>query len=164
MPKDPDSFVNSDVTDAMEKMVESFPNLFSGFDVSKVSSVHTKGKSSNRRPLSLRAVRYPFSIWMDQTYIIEVANDTWQEMDQKRKNLAVFHIMCAIPEGAFDPEGNHYRQIKRPDYELYEAEFLAAGGIPNWMENDKAQDPMEIPEDDVIRNPVTVEDVANVGV
>jgi len=164
MPKVIDYHVGPEVTDIMEKMLQTFPEVFSGFDVNLISCVHTKNKESARKPLMLKAVRYPYDVWLNKVYIVEVAEKTWAEMDQKRKNLAVFHTMCAIPEGAFDPESKDYARIKRPDYELYAEEFAVSGGVPNWMENDDAHDPMEkSKKKKVARNPVTVEDVANVG-
>lgn len=163
MPKVIDYEVRQDVTDIMEKMVEAFPQVFREFDTNQIFCVHTKGKSKDKKPIALKPVRYPYDVLIDRVYIAEVAGESWNEMDPKRRNLSVFHIMCSIPEGAFDPESKNYGKVKKPDYELYAEEFAVSGGIPDWMNNEDAKDPIGKKEDDGIeRNPVTVQGVANV--
>jgi hypothetical protein len=80
---------------------------------------------------------------MSKVYIIEVADETWSEMGEKKKRLSVFHTMCAIPEGAFDAQSENYAKIRRPDYEMYAEEFAVTGGVPNWLDNDDARDPID---------------------
>jgi hypothetical protein len=70
-------------------------------------------------------------------------------MTPKQKNLAVFHIMCAIPEDGFTESANHYGKKIKPEISMYMREFAASGGVPNWMENPAAVDPMERTEEDV---------------
>jgi len=159
MAKFTDYEVRNDVSDIMETMVKSFPQVFRGFDVNQVFCVYTKDKQDFKKPLKIRPIRYPFDILATKVYIIEVADGTWKDLDQKRKNLTVFHTMCSIPEGAFDEESKYYAKVKKPDYELFAEEFSVSGGIPNWMENDSASDPMEKIE----RIPVTIDGIANVG-
>ena len=99
-------------------------------------------------------------------------------MDSKRRNLAVFHIMCAFPEGAFDEESANYGKLKQPDIKMFMTEYAACGGVPNWMENPAAKDPMERDADDIAndapvaekepgkdikRTPLTADDVAEIG-
>lgn len=167
MAKFTDYTVNTDVTDIMVKMVDEFPKVFAGFDANLVKCVHTNGKASKRKPLSLRSVKYPYDVWLSATYVVEVAQETWVEMTDKQKNLAVFHVMCAIPEGAFDPQSKQYAGKKRPDYEVYENEFAISGGVLNWMDDEKAgKDPLEASKPKKAstgRNPVTAAAVANVG-
>lgn len=159
MSKFNDYDVKEDVNEIMEKMVETFPKVFNDFESKQIFCVHTRDKYDSKKPIRIRSVKYPFDTLIDRTYIFEVADGTWNEMDNKRKNLAVFHAMCSIPEGAFDAESKNYAKIKKPDYEIYAEEFAVSGGIPNWMENDEAKDPIE----NIERNPVTIDGIANVG-
>lgn len=149
MPRVKDYHVSSEVQDIMESIVERFPSVFEGFDVSKIGVVHTKKKASRRRPLRIVCVRYPVDVWLDKTYIVEVAEKTWQDLTQKQKNLAVFHTMCAFPEGAFDESSKNYGKKKQPDYEMFAEEFAVTNGVPNWMENPEARDPFEVNAEDL---------------
>lgn len=164
MAKFSDYEVRPEVTDIMEQMIEGFPMVFEGFDVNLVLATHTKGKENDKKPLKLVAVKYPQSIVTDKVYIVEVMEDTWKNLSQKQKNLAVFHIMCSIPPGAFDPESKKYAGKRKPDYEIYAEEYAVSGGIPNWLENDvESRDPIdvangEVPEE-IERKPVTKEDI-----
>ena len=165
MPKLSDYEVRPEVTDIMEQMIEGFPNVFEGFDVNLVLASHTKGKENDKKPLRLVAVKYPHSVMTDTVYIIEVMDDTWMKLSQKQKNLAVFHIMCSVPPGAFDPESKKYAGKRKPDYEIFAEEFAVSGGIPNWLENDvESRDPIDVANGDVAeeieRKAVTKEDIA----
>ena len=162
MSKVTDFNVSPEVTDIMVKMTEKFPKVFPGFDTQQITVSHTNGKTCSRKPLKIYPIKYPYSVLIDKAYIIEVAQDTWQEMNDKQKRLAVFHTMCAIPEGAFDSTSKNYAGKKKPDYEIYDAEFAVSGGVPNWMDNEEAQDPLEqpTPKKATGRVPVTKEDIA----
>ena len=162
----------ADVKDIMEKMLEAFPDVFQGFDVNGVLAILTKGKKA-RKPIKLTPVRYPFSVGLDYVYIVEVFEEQWEKMGQKQKNLAVFHIMCRVPESGFDPQSNNYAKQRRYDYELYQEEFAVADGVPDWYSPD-ARDPFdaagsdddqsdEAEEETVARCPVTKESIENVG-
>lgn len=160
MPKQKDYYVGPVVTEIMEKLFKNFPNVFEGFDVTQIVCVHTKDKQNARKPLTLKAVPYPYSVWMTPTYIIEVADKTWLEMSERQRNLTAFKTMCAFPEGAFDPESNNFGKIKKPDYEMYAEEFALTGGVADWMENEDVKDPLTISSKN--RKAVTIESVASV--
>lgn len=166
MAKFTDWGVCPEATDIMERIVEKYPQVFETIDVSRVGAVLTRGKSS-RFPLKLKPVKYPFNVWIDGVdYILEVFDVQWSEMDDKQKALAVFHIMCMFPQGAFDENSSDFAKKKRADYELFAEEFAVSGGVPNWMENPSAEDPLEEDSeeesDDVKRVPVTAEDITSV--
>jgi hypothetical protein len=126
----------------MERFIEHFPGMFEGFNVDNIQVVFTKKKKA-RRPIRLIPVRYPQDVFIGKPYIIEVFEAWWEKMTPKQKNLAIFHVMCAVPEGGFDEQSSHYAKKVRPDVEMYLREYCAAGGVPNWLENDAAKDPME---------------------
>jgi hypothetical protein len=166
MPKFMDYEVKPEVTDIMEKMIDGFPSVFEGFNVNQIGVTHTKkGKKKAKKPTRLIPVGYPYSVWIDKVYIIEVIEHLWANMTQKQKNLAVFHIMCSIPKDAFDPKSKSYAKKRRPDYEVFAEEFAVSGGIPNWMENEvEPRDPLEVAKGnisggDIERKPLTKEDV-----
>jgi hypothetical protein len=144
MAKFTDFQATREVADIMEGILEKFPRVFPGFDLNKIGFVHTMGKKAKKNPVKIRAVRYPYDVWMNKTYIVEVMDESWQEMSDKKKRLAVFHTMCAMPEGSFDEQSDNYAKIRKPDYEMYAEEFAVSGGVPNWMDNDDACDPDDV--------------------
>jgi hypothetical protein len=146
MAKFSDYHTSREVADIMEGIIETHPRIFPGFDLNKMGFVHTQGKKGKKNPIKIKAVRYPHDVWMSQTYIVEVAEDTWKEMGEKKRRLSVFHTMCAVPDGGFDQQSDNYAKIRKPDYEMYAEEFAVSGGVPNWHENDDARDPMEAAE------------------
>jgi len=156
----PERFVSPAVADIMEKHLRAYPEVFEGFDVNEIVCFHYKGKEDTRRPLKIKPVRDPFDMLVDKVYIIQVADATWNEMTPTQRHLAVFHTMCAIPEGAFDKESREYGKVKKPDYELFAEEFAAAGGVPNWMENPEAKDPLEKKKSSTPKRAVTTAGVA----
>jgi len=142
MPKFTDYYSDPEVRSIMEKFIAKFPGLFEGFNCDLINVVFTKKKKA-RKPIRLISVRYPQDVYISKPYIVEVFVIWWERMNQKQKNLAVFHVMCAVPEGGFDEQSSHYAGKVRPDVEMYLREFAASGGVPNWLENDAAADPMD---------------------
>jgi hypothetical protein len=137
-----------EVQDIMEKFLEKFPDIFSGFRTDGIHFIKTKKKKANR-PINLRTVGYPFDVFVGKPYIVEVFAKWWDTMNQKQRNLAVFHIMCAVPDGGFDDQSKHYAKKLKPEIEMYTLEFAATGGVPNWMDNPSAVDPMNSTADQV---------------
>jgi hypothetical protein len=159
MPKFTDYYSDPEVRNIMEKFIAKFPGLFEGFNVDGIHVVVTRKKKS-RKPIRLRTVGYPTDVFIDRPYIVEVFDAWWTKMDVKQKNLAVFHIMCAVPQGGFDPGSSHYAKKVRPDIEMYLREFAASGGVPNWMENPAARDPFDIAQEDIAAVPKDDDDAA----
>ncbi len=142
MPRFTDFYSDGEVKDIMERIVERFPDMFKGFDTESISFLTTKKKKS-ARPIRLLTVGYPMEALVNKPYVVEAFEARWLKLNPKQKNLAVFHIMCAIPEGGFTPGSNHYAKKVKPEITMYLREFAASGGVPNWMENPAAVDPME---------------------
>jgi len=166
-----------EIQDIIEKFIERFPQIFEGFDASRIGFVMTKKKKS-KVPIRLVPVGYPMDVFTNKTYLIESYKTLWEKMDQKKQNLAVFHVMCAIPEGAFDEQSKTYGKKLQPEIKMYMKEYAASGGVPNWMENPAAADPLDrtldeikedipdveaIPDDGVERSPVNKEAVEAVA-
>lgn len=181
MAKFVDFYSDREVQDIMEAFIEKFPMIFDGFDASKIGFVtvkEKKGKHSKGSALKLKKVAFPESVWINKAYILVSSAGAWNKLDQKRKNLSVWKIMCSIPQGAFDEQSKSYGKILQPDIKMFMKEFAATGGVPNWEENPAALDPMDqtteeivhnipvseaIPsEDGVDRKAVTMNDVSNV--
>jgi len=181
MAKNSDWGSGKEIQDIMERFVDRFPEMFEGFDVGHMHFIVTQKKKS-REPIKLLTVGHPQEVFVGKPYIVEAFELWWKEMNLKQKNLAVFHVMCAVPQGGFDEQSQYYGKRLQPDIKMYMREFAASGGIPNWMENPAAMDPMErtaedvandvpapdaLPEgedDGVRRSPVTKDTVAGVGV
>jgi len=159
--KSSDTMISGEVTDVMEKMVKRFGNkIFHGIDLAKVRSVHLLQKRNARIPLVLKPVPPIERLFTTHVYTVVVAHKTWVEMSEKKKNLAVFRTMCGFPEGAFDEASKNYGKKRKPDYEMYSEEFAVSGGVPNWMENEEAIDPLQNKDDKIARKPITAEAVA----
>jgi hypothetical protein len=137
-----DFYSDGEVKDIMERLVERFPDMFEGFDTDNIAFLTTKKKRS-AKPMRLISVAYPMEALINKPYIVEIFESRWKPLNPKQKNLAVFHIMCAIPEGGFNATAKHYGKKVKPEISMYMREFAASGGVPNWMENPAAIDPME---------------------
>lgn len=143
-------FPFGEARDVVEGLIDKFPGIFVGFCVEDIGFILTKRKKTkSKHPIKVRKVSYPFYVFSDLTYVFEVFETKWEKLDSKRRNLAVFHAMCSIPVDGFDPESISYGKIIKPDFELYRAEFAAAGGVADWFEDDRARDPMDIADDDM---------------
>lgn len=164
--------IDSEVKDIMEALCEAFPVVFEHFDPAKVGTIKTE-KKNLRRPVKLVKVGYPREVFCDVPFIVEVYMTWWKDMTDKQKNLALFHVMCSVRSGAFDESSNDYGKTRSYDYEMYKEEFAVTGGVPNWMENDAARDPIEVArerdaesdesEDGVRRMPITSDAVGAIS-
>jgi len=182
MSRFPENTAAPEVKEIVEAMVEHFSVMFEGFNPDAIDYISTKVKGKKKHPIKLHARTYPDIIFHSSPYLIEIFDQNWADMDATKKNLAVFHVMCGIPLGGFDSEAKEYAKKKQPDIKMYFMEFAASGGVPNWMENSEAADPLaqtekEVVEkmpsfhdsyaltedDEVVRNPVTTEGIGNIG-
>jgi hypothetical protein len=177
MPRFTDYYSTPEVKDTMNAIVDRFPQIFEGFDPDNINFIITKKKKSDR-PIKLHSTRYPMDVFSNgKPYVVEVFDEWWCDMDKKRKNIAVFNIMCAIPrEGAgFDASSNQYGKKMKPEISMYLLEYAACGGVPNWIENPSAVDPLERDGGDIVddfnmldnddgitRVPVTSKDIEDV--
>jgi len=179
-----DYYADGEIKDIMEKILDRFPQMFEGFNADKFAFIVTK-KKKEKQPIKIKSISYPAEVFVGKPYIVESFDAAWKKLDQKKKNLAVFRTMCAIPDGGFDVNSKYYGRIAKPEIVMYLREYAAAGGVPNWMENPAAADPMErtademkkdlpagivaIPEEavkadgKVSRVPITKEAIASVG-
>jgi hypothetical protein len=145
MPRFEDFRSDPEVRDIVEKLAKKFPRVFEGFTVGDVGFIVTmKKKLKGKHPIKVRAVAYPHFVFSGKTYVMEVFETKWEKLNKKQKNLAVFHSMCSIPVGGFDPGSTMYGRVLKADYELFRMEYAAAGGVADWFEDDRARDPMEI--------------------
>lgn len=151
MAKFVDFYSDREVQDIMEAFLERFTTMFEGFDAAKIGFVTTKKKGKKSGPaLKLHKVAYPHSVWLSKAYIVEAFEAAWKKLDQKKKNLSVFRIMCAIPMGGFDEQSKMYGKVLKPDINMFTREYAASGGVVNWEENPAAKDPMVQTTEDVV--------------
>jgi hypothetical protein len=189
MSRFPENQAAPEVKQIVEAMTEHFSVIFEGFNPDGIDYICTKVKKKKRMPIKLHARTYPDIIFHSNPYIVEIFDMNWGEMDDTKKNLAVFHAMCGIPKGGFDSTTKEYAKKKQPDIKMYFMEFAASGGIPNWEDNPLAVDPLARSEkevaadapafhegidegeeedpltedDEMVRSAVTVDGIANVG-
>jgi hypothetical protein len=146
-----DYYSDGEVRSIMESIAEHCPKIFEGFDANGFHFITTKKRKASKT-IKLRRVSYPMEPFVGKPYIVEVFDSKWKAMDQKRKNLSVFRVMCAIPNGGFDNQSKNYGKVIRPEIEMYMLEYAASGGVPNWMENPLAKDPLERSADDMAKD------------
>jgi hypothetical protein len=143
MPKFIDYFSSPEPAEVMQAFCEKFPAMFDGFKHDGFNVVFTKKKKATF-PVKLHSVGYPNHVFSNgRPYILEVFESWWKDMTQRQKNTAIFHVMCAIPEGGFDEQSKMYAKKLKPEVNCYMLEFAATGGIPNWFDNPEAKDPLE---------------------
>lgn len=158
-----DFYSDGEVKDIMERFMERFPTMFEGFDVDSIGFVTTKKKKS-AKAIRLVPVAYPMEAFINKPYIVETYEARWHSMTPKQKNLAVFHVMCAIPDGGFTATAKHYGKKVKAEIVMYMREFAASGGVPNWMENPAAVDPMESTVEDMKNAVPSIEALPEDGV
>lgn len=187
MAKYTDFYSDPEVKDIMERFLDRFPGMFEGFNPDEINVIFTEKKKS-QVPIKLKSVTYPMDVYISKPYIMEVFDTWWSDMNEKQKNLAVFHIMCMVPEGGFDETSDCYAKRRKPDINMFMLEFAACGGVADWFNNPSAKDPMErsakeivkeapglfageddeaIPDDSrdgIKRVPVTARDIAETGI
>jgi hypothetical protein len=157
MPRFEDYRADSEVYDIMRQFVDKLPMVFYDFQIEDINFIMTQKKKS-KVPMKLRTTGYPMEVYIGKPYIVEIFEDVWCQMTPKKKNLAVFHTMCAFPDGAFDPASKFYGKKVKPQIMMYDLEYAASGGVTNWMENDMAVDPMEMEPSKIASNiPKTTE-------
>lgn len=176
MPKFADWSAAQEVKDIAERYLETFPAIFEGFNLDLIHFVMTKKKKS-KEPIKVHAVGYPAHLFM-HPYVVETFQTWWKDMTPKQKNLAVWRAMCRIPNSGFDELAKLYGRKLQPEIQMFMMEYAACGGVPNWMDNPAAQDPMSrtaeevkksIPQVEVIpgkkadKTPVTADDIAEAG-
>ena len=152
---DPPYVTCVEAKDIAEELIVKFPRVFAGFDVSRVQWIKTQDKKS-KIPVKIHSVRYPVCVTTEMVFVVEVFEEVWQHLDKKRKRLAVFSRMVLVKEGGFDPESKNFRKLVSPPIRMTMEEFAVSGGVPDWLENDGARDPIEdISDEEIVRIPVT---------
>lgn len=152
MPRFEDYGTSPEVQDIVEGFVKKFPRVFEGFIPDDIFFIVTKKKKpSGRFPVKVKAIPYPYYVISGQAYVFETFDEKWKKLTKKQKNLAVFHAMCAVPVGGFDPASKKYGKIVKPDFEIYRYEYAVSGGVPDWLEDDedRARDPMDVATEEV---------------
>ena len=147
MAKFVDFYSDKEVQDIMEAFIERFPTMFEGFDTSKIGFVTTRAKKGKDKKsglaLKLHKVPYPHNVWLTKVYIVEAFEARWKKLDLKKKNLNVWRVMCAIPNGGLDEQSKSYGKVLKPEINMFLMEYAASGGVVNWEENPAAKDPMD---------------------
>ena len=147
-----DYTVDQEVQDIMQAFLERYADtqIFDGFEIEMLHFIRTLGKKS-KYPIKLHKVAYPFDVYVGKPYIVNTYNELWQEMEEKQKHIAVFHIMCSFPVNAFYPESENYGKVAKPDIEMHTLEYAACGGPTDWWDSNIVKDPMTVNTNDVVK-------------
>lgn len=134
--------VETDAKEIMVKLIAKYPTIFGHVEVDRIGFIRNLKKKSDL-PTKLVAVKHPHDIWNDNTYILEIFGDCWGTLEQKQKNLAIAQVLCSIHSEGFSENSKNYGKTIKPNIVSYLEVFSLSGGIPNWLENPSALDPLE---------------------
>jgi hypothetical protein len=143
--------------DIVDRLLERFPAIFDGFNANEVYFVMNKTKRS-KEPIKVHISGHPFHLFT-KPYAFECFDLWWKDMDAKKKNLAIWRAMCAVPDKGFDDQSKDFGKKLQPEIKMFLKEYAACGGVPNWLENPAAKDPMERTADEVSEDVPKVEAV-----
>lgn len=124
------------------RLIAKFPEIFGHIEAERIGFVMDLKKKSSV-PIKVIPVRFPHSIWNDNVYIFVVYNDCWSTLEQKQRNLGVAEALCSIHKDGFAELSKGYGKTVRPEINTYLEVFAMAGGVPNWLDNVNAADPLE---------------------
>lgn len=139
-----DWHVLPEIQETMEKFVKAFPDMFQNFNPGQLL-VYCTHKKNSRKAIALRSISYPMEAAIGRPYIVEVFDKKWAKLNQAQKNMAVLHVMCAIPDGGFDPSSKYYGRKVRASIEMYsfEADVCRVSGVYNWEDENTVRDPLD---------------------
>jgi len=133
---------DTEVKEIAVKLIEKFPTIFGHINVDKIGFVMDLKKKSSF-PIKVNKVSFPNSIWNDNVYVFIIYNDCWATLEQKQRNLGVAQSLCSIHLDGFSETSTGYGKIIKPNINTYLEVFAMAGGVPNWLENVNAADPLQ---------------------
>jgi len=132
---------DTEVKEIAAKLIEKYPTLYGHITPDKIGFVMDL-KSKSHTPIKVKAVSFPDSIWNDNVYTFRVYQDCWSTLENKQRNLAVAQALCSLHVDGFSETATGYGKIIKPNINTYLEVFAMAGGVPNWLENNQAVDPL----------------------
>jgi len=163
MPKFVDFRSCPEAQNILESLLKRFGEVFEGFNPDMVDCWLTSVEKKSNVPVKVHPVRYPMSIYIEKPFVIEIFDVYWAKMDKKRKNIVMFHAMCSVSEGGFDEQSKEWGKTRKPDIKMFTEEFAVTGGVPNWIENEDARDPLVVESPPISRVPVSQDAIENAG-
>ena len=134
---------DTEVKDYIIQLADKYPEVFGHVEADKIGIVRDM-KKKNASPVCIKSVVFPESVWIDRlVYIMTVYDDVWGILEKSQKGLAVAQVLCSIPKDGFIESSKGYAKKISPDIKTYMEVFALSGGVPNWMENVSAKDPLE---------------------
>lgn len=113
------------------KLVEKYPDLFDGLDLTKVRFVRDLNASGHKIG-ELKPCGFPYDIDSPYAYYIVANNIVWKELSAAQQNLAVMHFLYAIAPGGTDEASASYAKTRKHDVKDYDTILKAAGGRYDW--------------------------------
>lgn len=123
------------------KLIDKYHELFGHIQTDKIAFIKDCKKQSDI-PIKIKSVKFPESIWIDEVYILTVFDDCWGTLEPKQRNLAVAQALCSIHKEGFGETSKNYGKIIKPDIVSYLEIYAMAGGVPNFLQNPSAVDPL----------------------
>lgn len=132
---------DTEAKEIAKKLISKFPTLYGHINPDKIGFVMDLKKKSHT-PIKVSSVKFPDSIWNDNVYTFIVYQDCWATLETKQRNLGVAQALCSIHQDGFSEQATGYGKLVKPNINTYLEIFAMAGGVPNWLENNQAVDPL----------------------
>ena len=118
-------------SDIASALVERYPNVFGGIDVSKICCVAIMNKTrpdSRPKLWEVLAVKMPVLMHCPYCWYVTIYNNDWVELPENLRQALVAEALQAIPR-SLEEEG----KVVAPDAKYYNAMLRTFG--PDYIEN-----------------------------
>lgn len=133
MAKNVDWSEDSEAVAIAIKLVDRYPELFDGLDLSKVKFVRNLAGGGNKVG-EIKACVFPFDIDSPYAYYVVISNEKWKELSDAQRNLAIMHLIYSIAPGGTDESSSGYAKCRKHDVKDYNVVLDASGGRYDWTE------------------------------
>lgn len=131
MAKDVDWREDNEAFGIAMKLLDKFPKIFEGLDLTKIKFVRKLGGNSTRVG-EIKSCLFPFDIDSPYAYYIVIDNARWKEMSEAQRVLTVMHFIYSVAPGGTDESSKNYAHCRVHDVKDYDCVLAAAGGRYDW--------------------------------
>ena len=128
----PDCNPDQEIKDLAVQLMDKYPEHFPTFDPDMVIFLKTESKSKPKWDGRVMACKYQFRIGNPHLYAIEIDSLWWEEFTPEQRQFCMYHQMCHIPSGGFDPESKEYAKVLPHSIQDFPEVLGAAGAAFDW--------------------------------
>ena len=115
-----------------EKLVGAYQTIFEGVDVDNIGFIRIIGKKPSKAKGKLYKVGWPYEVYMDKYYVMEIDGAGWDIMSEQQQAMLIFHELLHVPDGGCDPQSKNHRKIRKHDVEDFSECLIAADMNLDW--------------------------------